>query len=100
MEKYDGSENFGPSHYDYDFDFDLDLRFGLSDYLLMVFYTVFVLPFEVLAGVVSQTIHRYKHHSHERDNQQNHSEVFHADFSAAPCCQWPRTSHIAKPSTR
>ena len=44
MEKYKGTENFGPSQNAFDFDFDIDLRLNASDYLRIVPCVLFLLP--------------------------------------------------------
>jgi hypothetical protein len=44
MEKYKGTENFGPSPNAFDFDFDIDLRLNASDYLRMIPWVLFLLP--------------------------------------------------------
>jgi hypothetical protein len=59
-EKYSGSENFGPSHYDYNFDFDFVLQFSAFEYFLIGLYLVFVVPFILVSEQIFNFFQQHK----------------------------------------
>lgn len=91
-EKYTGSENFGPSHYDYNFDFNFDLRFSAFEYILIGLYMGFVVPFILVSEQISKFLQQRKRREKFMGKEIEGSEFFQPELCVGPCCLWSVSS--------
>lgn len=91
-EKYSGSENFGPSHYDYNFDFDFVLQFSAFEYFLIGLYLVFVVPFILVSEQISKFLQQHKKREELLEKAIEDSDFAQPEFCVGPCCLWSGVS--------
>ena len=87
-EKDTGKKNFDPSNYDFDFDFDLSLN--AFDYLLLGFYSLFVLPLILLTELISKAFWMNNAGTKAVEKKLEIATLFQSELCVAPCCPWPR----------
>ncbi len=60
MERYEKTENYGPSEYEYNFDFDLDLRLTFFDYLRLLPFAICMVPAILVLELFSNLVKRIR----------------------------------------
>jgi hypothetical protein len=93
MEKYTGSEDFGPSNYGDNFDFDFDFRLKPFDYFLVILYVLFVFPLAWMRSRISPQKSGSLGSENLINKDAEYQTEFFRDIPRESYCLWPRHSH-------
>ena len=93
MEKYTGSEDFGPSHFDDHFDFDFDLRLKPFDYFLIILYVLFIFPFAWIVNQIFPPKPLLRSSKNFIEKYEEDRDKLYRDMPTESYCLWPRHSH-------
>ena len=94
MEKHSGTKELGQSHYDYNFDFDIDLRLKPHEYLLIIPYVLFIIPFIWAVELFTTVADKFADRRSPTIDQAGFQSEHYTSIPVGPSCHWPKQSHI------